>query len=54
MKTGNQLLTGLLPVCIEWCTLNFSSDLLSNEFNVNFADDGKSWGEWFAIAAPNK
>lgn len=48
----DQAFTGRLPVCIEWCTLNFSSDLLPDEFTVELADDGSTWGEWFAIGLP--
>jgi hypothetical protein len=49
---GKQTFSGRLPVCINWCLLDFSSDLLPDEFTVELSDEGLLWGEWFAIGLP--
>ena len=48
----NKLYTGILPVCTEWCILSF--ELFNSEFTLKLIDQGKNWGEWIAIALPNK
>lgn len=43
---------GHLPVCLQWCSLEFSFDELPSEFVVTLSDAGASWGEWFAVGIP--
>ena len=52
VSSKGQTFSGILPVCINWCALNFSSDFLGDEFSVTLEDKGRSWGEWFAIGVP--
>jgi hypothetical protein len=40
----------MLPKCLNWELLEFSSDKLPDEFVVKFIDDGDGWGEWSALA----
>src|SRR5262249_43910363 len=39
-----------LPAATDWVLLDFSNDLLPEEFAVKFSDEGTDWGEWSAIA----
>jgi hypothetical protein len=39
-----------LPAATDWVLLDFSNDLLPEEFAVRFSDRGTGWGEWSAIA----
>jgi len=39
-----------LPPAADWVLLDFSNDLLPEEFAVKFSDEGTDWGEWSAIA----
>lgn len=41
-----------LPNANEWVVLDFSNARLPDEFQARMKDDGRSWGEWFAIAVP--
>jgi len=34
----------------DWVLLDFSHDVLPEEFAVKFSDKGAGWGEWSAIA----
>lgn len=43
-----------LPVASEWILLEFSSNLLPEEFKIEFTDKGDGWGEWSAIALSNR
>lgn len=44
----------VLPVAEDWVVLDFSSNLLPQDFVVTFRDDGEAWGEWSAIALLNR
>jgi hypothetical protein len=39
-----------LPAAAEWTVLEFSSRQLPAQFQIRFADRGRGWGEWSAIA----
>lgn len=39
-----------LPPSVNWVILDFSNDLLPDEFTATFVDEGTTRGEWFAIA----
>lgn len=47
---GRSELKSILPVAPEWIFLEFSSDTLPEVFELEFTDNGDSWGEWSAIA----
>jgi hypothetical protein len=38
-----------LPMIRKWVILDFSSDLLPDEFQIEFIDGGAGWGEWSAV-----
>jgi hypothetical protein len=54
VESGERVFEGLLPVCIEWCLLDFSSRLLEDEVVVEFSDRSQNWGEWFALGVPSE
>jgi hypothetical protein len=39
-----------LPSADEWLTLEFSNQLLPEEFTVRISDSGREWGDWSAVA----
>ena len=47
---GTGFPSSTLPVAVDWVLLDFSNDLLPEEFAVKFSDRGTGWGEWSAIA----
>ena len=47
---GDYELINILPVALEWMLLEFSSDRLPDTFEIEFIDNGDSWGEWSAIS----
>ena len=47
---GENFLTSRQLAAREWSILDFSNDLLPDEFLVRFTDAGSGWGEWSAIA----
>jgi hypothetical protein len=47
---GTRFPTATLPAAADWVLLDFSNDLLPEEFAVKFSDEGTGWGEWSAIA----
>lgn len=47
--TGRSDSKSILPVAHEWILLKFSSDRLPDVFEVDFKDNGDSWGEWSVI-----
>ena len=51
---GRSELKSNLPVAPEWILLEFSSNVLPEIFEIEFTDNGDSWGEWSAIAIVNK
>lgn len=38
------------PSASDWTLIEFSNELLPDEFEVNFIDEGTGWGEWSAVA----
>ncbi len=46
--------SGVLPLCREACLLDFSSDLLPEQFTVTFLDEGRGPDDWFAIGSPSQ
>ena len=51
---GDSELISTLPVALEWILLEFSSDRLPDTFEIEFIDNGDSWGEWSAISLLSK
>lgn len=47
-------LISILPVAPDWLLLEFSSDLLPEEFDIVLSDDGQGWGEWSSVALKTK
>jgi hypothetical protein len=47
---GTRFPATILPAAADWVLLDFSNDLLPEEFAVKFSDKGTGWGEWSAIA----
>jgi len=46
---GTAELKSILPVATEWILLEFSSNMLPEVFELQFKDNGDSWGEWSAV-----
>lgn len=49
ITTRGQTFSGRLPLCPAFCTLDFSSDLLPQQFSVTLIDAGKADADWFAV-----
>jgi hypothetical protein len=47
---GTRFPATTLPAAPDWVLLDFSHDVLPEEFAVKFSDNGAGWGEWSAIA----
>ncbi|MDB5026606.1 MAG: hypothetical protein JWO66_295 [Candidatus Eremiobacteraeota bacterium] len=44
----------IVPLALEWTSLEFSNPSLPAEFSVVFEDDSSDWGEWSAVALASR